>query len=617
MCGICGYWSSNAQPETLQHMTESIRHRGPDSNGVFKFESVGLGHARLSILDLSSTGHQPMTASNGKTTIVFNGEVYNFQSLAHQLEQPLRGQSDTEVVLEAYCKWGPEILDSLEGMFAFAIWDAEKHELVLARDRFGIKPLYYWNNNGQLVFASEIKAILKHPNISQELDWQGFHEFLHYGTTLGETTMFRGIKRLLPGHQMVVNKTGTVIRKFADIHNVNPIRPSYEEATKKVRALLEEAVERHLVSDVPVGVFLSGGIDSACVTAFASRHYGGKLKTYTAAFDFEPEHNELESARFIADHFNTEHHELEIAAQNIIEDIETLVAHHDVPFGDIANLPLYLMCKELGQNTKVIMQGDGGDEIFGGYHRYARIQRDWIYRALNFPVSKFKRFLPRNSRSYRSLRTIEAFSKPIDEQMAWVMSHQQSEFPVTQILSRRAAKALDSTDPFAVYRKYFHKLRNLPPVQRMLYLDSAIILPDLYFEKVDRSTMARGIEIRVPMVDNRLTAYVMSLPWKYKVSGNDKKRILRDALRGIVPDRILDGPKKGLNVPFRKWLQGPLVSYLKQVLLDDETDSWDLFDRSEVEAAIARNTEGTGEHGFLLYKLMLFCIWYRTYKIQS
>lgn len=623
MCGICGYYCETdevGRHAILDRMTDCLEHRGPDDRGTFSENGIGLGHRRLSILDLSTAGHQPMFSADDNHVIAFNGEVYNFREIRNELRRQgvlFQSETDTEVVLEAFRHQGEASFQRLGGMFAFAILDRGKKTITLARDRFGIKPLYYWYDGRQLMFASEIKSILKSSIVPREIDLQGFHEYLHYGTTLGKTTIFKNIFRLLPGHFLVYDGHDICISRFADVLDVQPSQDSYQQATVRVRELLEKSVQAHLVSDVPVGVFLSGGIDSACVTAFASKHYGGKLKTYSAAFDFEPENDELDNAGFVARKFNTDHHELRIHADHIRDDLESLVEYHDVPFGDVANLPLFLMCKELNGETKVILQGDGGDEIFGGYHRYARLQFQYAYKMISSLMFGLRPYLPKSSKSYRSLRTMNAFRQSPDELMACLMSQEMYDYPPTNVLRPSFVESLDNTDPFAVYRSRYDELRKLDPVQRMLYTDATVILPDLYFEKVDRSTMASSVEVRVPLVENELARYVMSLPWKYKVKGIQKKRILRDALRGIVPDRILDGPKKGLNVPFKKWLVGPLNSFMKEVLLDPDLETWGIFRRDEIEAAINRNSNGSGDHGYLLYKLLIFALWYKTYIVNA
>ncbi|HEV2149057.1 MAG TPA: asparagine synthase (glutamine-hydrolyzing), partial [Longimicrobiaceae bacterium] len=386
MCGICGVAerSGRAADEPLAlEMTSRLAHRGPDDRGVAVRGGVALGQTRLSIIDLSEAGHQPMSSPDGQVTLVYNGEVYNFRELRARLESQgaaFRGRSDTEVVLAAYLAWGLDALPLLDGMFALAVWDGRNGELHLARDRFGIKPLYYRAEGGSLAFASEIKAILA-GGAPREVDWEGLHEYLWYGNALGENTLFHGIRRVPPGHRLTWGPDGLRVAPFWLLEDVPPVADDVETATAGVRERLEGAVRSHLVSDVPVGVFLSGGIDSSAITAFASRHHGGRLKTFSVGFDFDRGVNELPRARRVAQHFGTDHRELHVAGADIRGVVERLVRCHDEPFGDAANIPLYLLCEQLGGEVKVVLQGDGGDELFAGYRRYEILARERSWRA--------------------------------------------------------------------------------------------------------------------------------------------------------------------------------------------------------------------------------------------
>lgn len=620
MCGICGivdFADGRIDAAGVARMVEVIRHRGPDDMGVYTSGGVGLGHARLSIIDLSDSGHQPMVSHDGKCALVYNGEIYNYLELKRCLEEKghhFFGHSDTETVLNAYLEWGVNAFCKFEGMFAMALWDDRAKELYLARDRFGIKPLYYLKHESVIVFGSEVKSLLASGRVKKELNWSALHEYLHYGVALGGSSFFDGVRKLLPGTCLTADRDGCRVVSYASIYNTEPVDDDFSRATNKVRDLLDRAVARHLISDVPVGVFLSGGIDSAAMTALASKHCSGRLQTFSAGFDFDKGVNELPRARVVAEHFGTEHHELKIAGKSMPDIFERLVRCHDEPFGDTANIPLYLLCEEVKGSIKVVLQGDGGDEVFAGYHRYSRLAQERLWSMVSRLAFLAKPLFSRRSVFYRALRTLYAFGHEDPSlRMALLMSQEFFDYPPEQVFSAEARKQLAQTDPFARYREFYERFKNLDSVQRMLYTDSGIILPDTYFEKVDKSTMAHGIEVRVPMVDTNLADYVMRLPASFKVRGGQKKYILRKALRGVLPDAVLDWPKTGFGVPFQYWFRGPMADYLRSVLLDHSVLDWGLFDCTAIERCMKEHITGDRDNGFLLNKLLNLALWHGFY----
>lgn len=620
MCGICGYFGfadASGQDGTISRMTSSLHHRGPDDSGVFWDDPVALGHTRLSIIDLSQNGHQPMLTQDGSLALVYNGEIYNFQQLKKELEREgcrFKGHSDTEVVLQAYCLWGKAAFPRFDGMFALAVWDCSAKKLTLARDRFGIKPLYYYSHNGIVVFGSEIKALLASGRVPREMDLQGFHEYLYYGAALGTSTLFKGIQKLLPGHFLEVESGRIVSARFADHSALEPKDIGPAEAIPELRQKLERAVGSHLVSDVPVGVFLSGGVDSSTITALASRHYQGRLKTYSVGFDFDQGVNELPKARLVADHFGAEHHELHIAARNVTSVIERLVRSHDEPFGDAADIPLFLLCEELKGSVKVVLQGDGGDEIFAGYRRYNVLSQEMAWHQLGRIGTPLGRLLPKTPWSCRQLRFLAAVGHPDpDMRMALLMTEETIDSPPTRVLSRDLNQSLATYDPFSRYKDMYQRFKGHDPVQRMLLTDCNIILPDIFLEKVDKATMAHGIEVRVPLLDNDLCSYVIQLPSSVKVRCGQKKWLLRQAMQGVVPESILNGRKTGFSVPYSYWLRKPLAPFLKEVLLDKVTTSSGIFDGVFLENCIEEHISGKRNNGYLLYKLLNFCLWRRFY----
>ena len=620
MCGICGivdYSGVLIEEDTLWQMTETLKHRGPDDSGVELFEYAGLGHRRLSIIDLTSGGHQPMLSEDGNFVLVYNGELYNFQELRQRLEEDgavFRSRSDTEVVLRAYIRWGTKSFSMFKGMFALAVWDKTAQRLHMARDRFGIKPLYYYPFKSGVVFGSEIKSLIPSKRVRLEVDWQGLHEFLYYQNALGSHTLFDRVTKLLPGHYLTVDRKTIHSSAYWSVFDTKPVSTSIEEATSAVRTKLEDAVKSHLASDVPVGIFLSGGVDSSAITAFAARHYGGKLKTFSAGFDFKGGVNELPKARQVAEHFATEHEELHIQGGKMPDIIERLVRSHDQPFSDAANIPLYLLCQQLEGSIKVVLQGDGGDEMFAGYRRYNVLSCEWFWRPFSRMAPYLAWVVPRGQTYYRWMRFFNAMRQSDRAmRMALLLTVERCNCSPARVFTGETRKTLYGFDPFARYREVYEKVKDFDPVQQMLYTDSVILLPDTFLEKVDKATMAHGIESRVPFLDADLAGYAMGLPSFYKVKRGHKKWILRQALRGIVPDTFLDARKCGFGVPRSYWLRGPLSDYMRSVLLDPHTLGWGVFDRKALEQCIDEHVHGLRDNGVLLYKLLNLALWHKFY----
>ncbi len=618
MCGLCGIVRFNdpPAPETLWRMTRTLAHRGPDNEGIAITGPAGLGHTRLSILDLSPAGHQPMSADDGRVTLVYNGEIYNFRELRRDLEADgvrHTGTSDTEVLLRAYLQWGAAAFERLRGMFAAAIWDARAATLHLLRDRFGIKPLFYAAIPGGIVFGSEIKAILASRLTGREMSWRAFHEYLHYGNSLGAGTFFEGIRKLEPAHHLTLTRTGTTMRAYWTPDAIAPIDDPPAVAAHNVLEKLDAAVRTHLVSDVPVGVFLSGGIDSSAIASLARRHTG-RLRTYSVGFDFDRGPDELPAARRLAERLGADHHEMRLAGSDMRAVIEQLVVAHDVPFVDAATIPLAVLCNALQGDVTVVLQGDGGDETFAGYPGYAFLARASLWRCLSRVGLLLTAPLP-DGRRRDGLRRVFGYLAESDSgmRMALMRCHERAERSPTRVFTRSTVEQLRRHDPFARYRELGRRFSRLDALQAMLYADCAILLPDKYLEKVDRATMAYGIESRVPFLDGDLAAYAMALPSRLKVHRGQKKWVLRQALRGIVPDEILDGPKTGFTVPVSHWLRGPLSGYLRETLQDTAAAWPDLFDQAALDRCVDEHVAGRHDNGGLLYRLLNFGLWHRRY----
>jgi asparagine synthase (glutamine-hydrolysing) len=594
----------------------AIRHRGPDMRGEYSYGSIWLAHVRLSILDLSDAASQPMATENSRYVISYNGEVYNFRELADSLSlDSLRSHSDTEVVLRTFAKLGVNALPRLNGMFAFALYDKQGQKLWLVRDRLGIKPLYYRFDEAGLSFGSEIKALLAMDGESPQCDLLSLHEWLYYGSSLGEHTLYKGIHKLLPGHYLELNVSsfGWRIEKYwgpKEYAGSAKFDGSVEDRIHQTRNLLEQAVKRQLVSDVPVGIFLSGGIDSSAITAFASKHYGGRIATYSAGFDFDKGVNELLKARRVAEFYGTEHHEIHISGFAIADVVEKMVHQHDMPFSDAANMPLYLLSSRIKDTTKVVLQGDGGDEMFGGYSRYTTLSFYKTARVLA-KLGRLANYLtPRNAQLYRRQRYINALA-PDDpvKVMALLLTEEDGYSNPAAIFAPEIRRQIMEADPFARYRECQSYFTGEDLVNQMLLVDAMIILPDIFLEKVDRATMAASVEARVPFLDNDLVDFCMQLSGPQKVRFGRKKWLLKKALEGTVPHDVLYGKKTGFGVPYGYWLRGVLKPlFFGQLQLFDKRQPG-VLDEITIHALYDEHVSRRRDRSFLLWKLLNFLIW--------
>ena len=612
-----GSKSLSGLTERRANAMAALRHRGPDDSGEYEDGNVWLAHTRLSILDLTKAGSQPMQSADERRVISYNGEVYNFRELAarHSIDN-LRSNSDTEVVLRMFAKLGVESLTELNGMFAFAMYDRRMQKMWLVRDRLGIKPLYYRANSTELVFASEIKGIFALDGSQPRCNISALHEWLYYGNTLGGRTLYDGINQLLPGHfleidlrslKYIVGSYWSLEQELATEHT----RFDKKETIAETQRLLEQAIQRQLVSDVPVGVFLSGGIDSSAIAAFASRHYQGRLATYSAGFDFAPDGGELPKAKRIADLYGTEHNEIHIGGGDIGGLIEKMVDHHDMPFSDAANIPLYLMAAQLGGQTKVVLQGDGGDEVFGGYRRYATLRYYRYLRPLAQLFQHIHRFAPKSALYYRIERYLHAFaSEDVATTMALLLTPEDRDSSPLNIFSPALSQRIAAAgDPFARYRELQPHFSGQDIGNQMSLVDMSIVLPDTYLEKVDRSTMAASLEVRVPFLDNDLISHVLKLSGSNKMPYGRKKWLLKESLRGIVPDEILYGPKKGFSVPYGYWLQTSLKPLFFDNLAVFARKHSDILNEQHVRNLFERTSSGQQNHSALLWKILNFLVW--------
>jgi len=628
MCGIAGsvvrtgFASENSS--SREKALSLLSHRGPDAHGECTRGSVWFGHTRLSILDLSKSGSQPMVSEDARFAITYNGEVYNYRELASSLGlTDLHSTCDTEVVLRSFAQIGSSAFRQLNGMFAYALHDQRDNQLWLVRDRLGIKPLYYFLDNERLVFASEIRALLALLGRTPDCDTSGIHEWIFYGNSLGQRTLYHGICQLLPGHflRLDLESFKTETTAYWSLQEESTIARQVHRPTQDLiattRNLLETAVARQLVSDVPVGVFLSGGIDSSAITAFASRHHAGRLSTFSAGFDDPHYPDERPKACRVAKHFGTDHHELFIDGRDVAGVVEALIDHHGMPFFDAANIPLYLMAEKVSGQIKVVLQGDGGDEVFGGYRRYATLRMHSLLHAFAGVGRISAVALPASSLRQRILRYCNIFGqKDLGVTIGLLLTAEDLSGKALDVFDVSFRKQIATSDPMARYREVRAHFARLDAGQQMSMVDLSIQLPDIYLEKVDRSTMAHGLEVRVPFLDHDLVDFAARIPGYRKMPYGQKKWLLKKSLRGIVPDFVLDGPKTGFNVPFKHWLMGPLRRHFVDHLELFERANPRVIQRSTIDHKFEITEQGKGDFSSLLWKLYNFTVWANRFKIR-
>lgn len=628
MCGICGSIElTSATPiaaDTLDGMNRLLTHRGPDSSGAAIVANAGLAMCRLSIIDLGG-GQQPIWNEDQSCCIVFNGELYNFLDLRPQLEargHVFRTHSDTEVVLQAYEEWGPDCLRRFNGMFAIAIWDGRQRCLFLARDRIGEKPLYYWRDRDRLVFGSEIKAILAHPQVTRQLNVRGLANFLAFGHAVAPETMYQNICKVMPGHYLLVKDGEVQHKQFWDVGD-EPYLESGQTLTEdeyahRILDLLDDSVRRRMIADVPLGAFLSGGVDSSAIVALMKRHANGPVKTFSLGFTVGGAYNELSDAAQVAKHLNTEHHELLVEHVDLVQTLRKLVYHYDEPFGDAAGFPVFLLSRFAREHVKVVLTGDGGDELFGGYRRYAADRAAPLYQCL--PGLLTRRLipimiegLPRLRRLKRSARTLP-IKDPARRYASWlVLFDRQMQ---ADLLQPEILKALDHYDPAAAYPRYYAALNGRTAndhLNRLMYVDLKTWLPDAYMEKTDKATMACGLEARLPLLDHRLAELAFQIPSRFKIRGMSLKRILKRAVRGLVPDAVLSRPKHGFSVPTDPWFQGDLKTFAFEVLLDGPARRRGYFNMDMIERLWREHGSGRHVWDTHLWLLLNFELWHRIY----
>jgi asparagine synthase (glutamine-hydrolysing) len=572
MCGIAGVVGSKATRELVESMCSTIAHRGPDSDGFLVRPGVALGMRRLSIIDLS-TGDQPIHNEDNTIWTVFNGEIYNFRSLRKDLEG--RGhrfytRGDTELLVHFYEDSGYDLCDSLRGMFAFAIWNEAKQELLVARDRLGKKPLYYTQLGDSILFASEIKALLCCEDVPRAIDPVSLDQYLTLGYVSGPRTMFRGISKLLPGHLMIFSNGHLAIREYWDVTSQNSTVPQSDREEEWLEWLdmnLQEAVRLRLVSDVPLGAFLSGGLDSSVLVALMRRYVTGPFKTFSVAFNEAGDYDERRHARQVAHHLGTDHHEL-VVSESPVELLNKIVWHFDEPIADEAAVPTYLLSRLARRHVKVVLTGEGADELFAGYGQYYYVQRlDELQARLPRLVQQegrhILRLVPDSGRCGKWVGRVHKLLKglfcPLPESFLQY-GHMIPKYVRQSLYSRQFKQTLGLQNelPYECRRKYFENVVSRSALNQVLYVDTKTWLPDELLMKVDKMSMANSLEARAPYLDHRLVEGVLRMPDKLKVRKGVFKYLLRRCGQSILPESIWRRPKHAFSVPYREWFNGPL-----------------------------------------------------------
>lgn len=618
MCGIAGILRVDGAPagaDLLGAMTSAIAHRGPDGDGFFCDGSVGLGHRRLAIIDLA-TGDQPMATEDGSVVLVFNGEIYNFRELRRELEgrgATFRTTSDTEVILQAYEAWGVDCLPRLRGMFAFALWDRPRRRLFLARDRVGIKPLVYAWDGRRLLFGSEIKALLEDPGLPREIDWQALRDFLTLHYIPGPRTIFQAIRKLPPASYLLLDlgRGEPEVHRYWDLRFAPDPRPSEAEWLDGLRWHLTDAVRSHLVSDVPIGAFLSGGVDSSTVVALMAQATEGRVRTFSIGFD-DADFDELRHARDVARRYDTQHFEY-VVKPNALDTLPRLAWQFDEPFADSSALPTYYVSKITREHVTVALSGDGGDENFVGYTRYARASRlheqlDGVPAVLARPLLRLAaRLLPAGVRGQGYLDMLGA--EPVDRYFK-LMAYQRSE-TLRSLLSPAAREHVEPVVTPDLFRRLAAEGRAPDYVSALQYLDIHCYLPEDILTKVDRTSMAVSLETRVPLLDHVLMEYVATMPTALKFKEGAGKVILKRAMAGDLPAGILERRKMGFGLPIASWFRGELTDYVRDVLDGRRTRQRGLVDPRAVSALLDEHQGGGRDRSGQIWALLALEEWAR------
>ncbi len=627
MCGIAGAFNyKTGHPvniEKLKTMNNEIVHRGPDDEGFYLKDNIGFAFRRLSIIDLN-TGNQPIHNEDNKVWVVFNGEIYNYVEIKKELEEQGHSfytQSDTEVIVHLYEQYGKDFPQHLNGMYAIALWDENKHSLLLLRDRAGIKPLYYAETGGGLTFASEIKALLK-GGVSRQPDYEAINQFLAYGYIPAPLTGFKAIKKLNPGHMLICSGKSCTEKEFWDLTNINNTNENLgeDEIINIFIDKLSMVLHRQTRSDVPLGIFLSGGIDSALITSVAVKKCNMKLDAFTVGFK-EKSYNELDNAQVIADRLGLVLNKLILSEQEIVDEIEHIISFYDEPVMEYSAIPTYFLSKFVSSHVKTVLSGDGGDELFGGYqthylHKIVRIYQKFP-QIIRTEIMKFVNKLPEShsylSWPYKLKRFTYGANFPYDQaHYRWKLLFDIEE--KRKLLKPEFFNTIDNVEPFEPMEAYFKKAieKNIPVQDQLLYVDFKTFLPEDALWKTDRMGMANSLEVRVPLLDNDIIDFSQKVS-QYKIKGFKTKYLLRKTLSRFQPNEIAFGKKRGFTPPLALWLKKELKDYMLFCLSGDSQFKINFLNYDYINTVICNHLNGRAENTRLIWSLIILVNWYKNY----
>lgn len=624
MCGIAGKFNfdplNGVSADTVRRMTNILRHRGPDDEGVWIGGPVGLGSRRLAVIDLSPRGHQPMSSGDGSLTIAFNGEIYNFQQLRRELEAGgcrFRSDTDTEVILHLYARDGVGCLDHLRGMFAFALWDARSGTLFIARDRLGKKPLFYRQDGTSLQFGSEPKSIFQDPDVPVDVNPEAIHHYLTYGYVPGPWSAFQGVHKLQPAHYLLATTAGITTHRYWSLHYRPKRTDSEDRLGEELLALFEESVRIRLISDVPLGALLSGGIDSSAVVALMRRLNSGRLQTFSIGFD-QPEYDELAHARHVAQHLGTDHHEA-VVKPDVVGMLTRLVWHYNEPFADASALPSFSVCEMARRHVTVALNGDGGDESFLGYDRYVAAMvagyQDRIPLVLRRLVAGGARHLPLGSPKslpYRLRRFAETvMDDPRRRYGRWMTFFGPAQ--KRELYTPGFAESVARSDSRSILDAAYDASDAPSFLEASVHTDVQMYLPDDLLVKMDIASMAHSLELRSPFLDHKVVEFAASLPAGMKLRRLTKKYILKRIMKPFLPAPILHRKKMGFGVPIDHWLRNELRDLVYDVLLDSRARERGILEAASVRRYVDEHMRQMAHHHFRLWSLLMLEMWYRTF----
>lgn len=628
MCGIAGFTEFSQQfggEETLKTMGDAIAHRGPDAHGIYHQGNIGLCHRRLSIIDLSETGNQPMHSHDGRFIIVFNGEIYNYQSLRQQLTAegyPFETQTDTEVILALYARDGNNLLNLINGMFAFAIWDTRNESLFIARDRIGKKPLYYHQIDNDIVFASELKALLKLPKIPKEIRLDAVYDFFAYQYIPDPKTIFENIYKLEPGHYLQVDRNGITKQQYWDISFAKQSNASEEALKFELQALIQQCTTSRMISDVPLGAFLSGGVDSSGIVATMAKNSETPITTCSIGFDTK-QFNETEFAQQVAEQYHTDHHEYTVH-ENVKDNLKKIVSYFDEPFGDPSLVPTYFVSQLARQKVTVAIAGDGGDEVFAGYEKYStdhienklRNAIPTFIRKSLFPIMEtlFSKF------DFKIARKATTLLNNLQQSPA--MGFYQTNAQITdkiwaEITSAKTRETLGSYHPSTITTNFYEQCDGTDHLAKILYTDIKTYLPGGILVKVDRMSMANSLEVRAPILDYQLMEFSATVPSSLKFNQGEKKYLLKEAFKDDLPDDILYRKKMGFSVPLAQWLREELKELTQTTLFQSAGGVPDYFNMINIQKLWDQHQQGQKDNATVLWSLLMFQLWWDEYMGEA